>query len=71
MSKAALDRKIDAIFKHESQKDRAMFPGAYDRREFWERARDRNRDTADALNALGLPEFYAIEAFVTTDKLPN
>ena len=71
MSKAALDRKIDAIFKHESQKDRAMFPGAYDRREFWERARDRNRDMADALNALGLPEFYAIEAFVTTDKLPN
>ena len=71
MSKAALDRKIEAIFKHESQKDRAMFPGAYDNREFWERARDRNRETADALNSLGLPEFYAIEAFVTTDTLPN
>ncbi|TDI74867.1 MAG: glucosamine-6-phosphate deaminase, partial [Bacteroidetes bacterium] len=37
MSKANLDRKIEAIFKHESQKDRAMFPGAYDSREFWER----------------------------------
>ncbi len=65
LSKADLNRKIEAIFKHESQKDRAMFPGAYDSREFWERARDRNCDTADELNALGLPEFYAAEAYVT------
>ena len=65
MSKADLDRKIEAVFKHESQKDRAMFPGAYDTREFWERARDRNRATADALNKLGLPEFYVAEAYVT------
>lgn len=64
MSKANLNRKIEAIFKHESQKDRAMFPGAYDSREFWERARDRNTQTAEALNALGLPEFYAAEAYV-------
>ena len=65
MSKADLDRKIEAVFKHESQKDRAMYPGAYDSREFWERARDRNRATADALNKLGLPEFYVAEAYVT------
>ena len=70
LSKADLDRKVEAIFKHESQKDRAMFPGAYDDREFWERARDRNRDTADRLNGLGLPEFYAAEAFVTTYDMP-
>ena len=70
LSKAGLDRKVEAIFKHESQKDRAMFPGAYDEREFWERARDRNRDTADTLNLLGLPEFYAAEAFVTTRDMP-
>ena len=69
MSKANLDRKIEAIFKHESQKDRAMFPGAYDSREFWERARDRNTETASALNSLGLPEFYAIEAFVKAESL--
>jgi glucosamine-6-phosphate deaminase len=69
LSKANLDRKIEAIFKHESQKDRAMFPGAYDAREFWERARDRNQDTARALNRLGLPEFYAAEAYVTTERL--
>jgi glucosamine-6-phosphate deaminase len=70
LSKADLDRKVEAIFKHESQKDRAMFPGAYDDREFWERARDRNRDTADMMNGLGLPEFYAAEAFVTTYEMP-
>ena len=70
MSKADLDRKVEAIFKHESQKDRAMFPGAYDEREFWQRARDRNRGTADTLNNLGLPEFHAAEAFVTTYEMP-
>jgi glucosamine-6-phosphate deaminase len=69
LSKADLDRKIEAIFKHESQKDRALFPGAYDDREFWQRARDRNCDTAEALDALGLPEFYAVEAFVTAEEL--
>jgi glucosamine-6-phosphate deaminase len=61
---------VEAIYKHESQKDQAMFPGAYDEREFWQRARDRNRDTADTLNQLGLPEFYAAEAFVTTYEMP-
>ena len=69
MSKAEMTRKIEAIFKHESQKDRAMFPGAHDKREFWQRARDRNTATATALNRLGLPEFYAAEAFVTSYKL--
>ncbi len=69
MSKADLDRKIEAVYKHESQKDRAMFPGAYDAREFWERARDRNRATADALNKLGLPEFYVAEAYVTAYEM--
>jgi len=64
MSKADLDRKIEAIFKHESQKDRAMYPGAYDSREFWERAKQRNQETAKRLDALGLPEFHAVEAYV-------
>jgi glucosamine-6-phosphate deaminase len=59
-----LERKRDAIFRHQSQKDRAMFPGGSDRREFWQRAEDRNRATARAYDALGLPEFYALEGFV-------
>ncbi|HET6568868.1 MAG TPA: glucosamine-6-phosphate deaminase [Rhodothermales bacterium] len=70
LSKADMDRKIEAIFKHESQKDRAMFPGAYDEREFWQRAKDRNTETAEQLNRLGLPEFYAAEAYVTTHEMP-
>lgn len=69
MSKTEMARKIEAIFKHESQKDRAMFPGAYDEREFWQRARDRNTGTAEALNRLGLPEFFGAEAFVVTGAL--
>jgi len=59
-----LEQKKAAIFRHQSQKDRAMFPGGTDRREFWQRAEDRNRGTAKLYDALGLPEFYALEAFV-------
>jgi glucosamine-6-phosphate deaminase len=59
-----LAHKREAIFRHQSQKDRAMFPGGADRREFWQRAEDRNRDTAKLYDALGLPEFYALEGFV-------
>ena len=58
-----LDIKRKAIFMHESQKDEALFPGS-DPREFWERAEDRNRGTANRFNQIGLPEFFAIEAFV-------
>ena len=56
-------RKRKAIFKHQSQKDVAMFPGA-DKREFWERAEDRNKDTARQYDMLGLAQYEAIEAFV-------
>ena len=59
-----LERKKQAIFRHQSQKDRAMFPGGADRREFWQRAEDRNLATARTYDALGLPEYYAMEAFV-------
>jgi len=57
-------RKRMAIFKHESQKDRALFPGPTDAREFWQRAEDRNRETAELYDRLGLPEYQAIEGFV-------
>jgi glucosamine-6-phosphate deaminase len=59
-----LERKKLAIFRHQSQKDRAMFPGGSDRREFWQRSEERNRGTAEVYDRLGLPEFYALEAFV-------
>ncbi len=63
LSPAEVGRKRAAIFKHESQKDRALFPGP-DKREFWKRAEDRNSDTARLYDALGLAEYEAIEGFV-------
>jgi glucosamine-6-phosphate deaminase len=64
LSPCDLERKKQAIFRHQSQKDRAMFPGGLDRREFWQRAEDRNRHTAQVYDKLGLPEFYALEGLV-------
>ena len=55
--------KRRAIFKHQSQKDRPLFPG-HDDREFWQRAEARNKATAQLFDALGLPEYAAMEAFV-------
>lgn len=63
LSPDELIRKRRAVFKHQSQKDSALFPGA-DKREFWVRAEDRNHATASVYNQLGLPEYEAIEAFV-------
>lgn len=63
LSPSELLRKRVAIFKHESQKDRALFPGA-DEREFWQRAEDRNKATAQVYDQLGLAEYEAIEGFV-------
>ena len=61
LSEEELRHKILAIFKHQSQKDRAPFPGV-DEREFWQRVEERNRDTARRVDQLGLPEYYAMEA---------
>jgi len=63
LSPDELLRKRRAIFKHQSQKDRPLFPGS-DPREFWQRADDRTRGTAELYDNLGLAEYEAIEAFV-------
>jgi glucosamine-6-phosphate deaminase len=63
LSPEMVERKKQAIFRHESQKDSALFPGS-DKREFWERAEERTKHTAALYNRLGLPEFYALEGFV-------
>ena len=62
LSPDELFRKRKAIFKHQSQKDSALFPG-HDDREFWVRAEDRNRSTAHKYDELGLAEYEAMEAF--------
>ncbi|SFG02712.1 glucosamine-6-phosphate deaminase [Pontibacter chinhatensis] len=56
-------RKRQAIFKHQSQKDTPVFPGD-DSREFWVRAEERNRETAERYHKLGLADYEAMEAFV-------
>jgi glucosamine-6-phosphate deaminase len=63
LSPTELAIKRKAIFMHQSQKDRPPFPGN-DEREFWERAEDRNKETATAYHQLGLSNYEAMEAFV-------
>ncbi|MEL1253584.1 glucosamine-6-phosphate deaminase [Flavobacterium sp. DGU38] len=62
MSPDQVLKKRHAIFFHQSQKDGVMFQGD-DSREFWIRAEDRNRLTAEKYHALGLADYSAIEAF--------
>jgi len=62
LSPDELLRKRRAIFKHQSQKDRPLFPG-HDSREFWQRAEQRNKFTAKQYDQLGLAEYEAMEAF--------
>ena len=63
LSQEELTLKIQAIFKHQSQKDSAPFPGQ-DAREFWQRVEHRNKATSAQLDQLGLAEYFAMEAYV-------
>jgi glucosamine-6-phosphate deaminase len=63
LSEEELRTKIMAIFKHQSQKDKAPFPGLDDR-EFWQRVEERNMTTAQLVDQLGLPEYFAMESYV-------
>ena len=62
ISPAELAIKRKSIYKHSSQNNGPAFPGD-DPREFWQRAEDRNRNTADIYNRLGMAEYEAIEVF--------
>src|SRR4029079_14577689 len=53
LSQEELRLKIQAIFKHQSQKDSAPFPGP-DEREFWQRVEARNTGTAAGPDRVGL-----------------
>lgn len=63
MSPDQIVQKRLGIFIHQSQKDVVPFQGT-DLREFWQRAEDRNANTADLYDRLGLQKYAAIEAFV-------
>jgi glucosamine-6-phosphate deaminase len=63
MSPDQVIKKRNGIFIHQSQKDMVPFQGD-DSREFWQRAEERNSNTADLYAKLGLTKFAAMEAFV-------
>jgi len=68
LSPKEVEIKTLSILKHQSQKDNPMFPGD-DKREFWERVKIRNKNTANTLKIIGLPEYEAAEAFVDLNDL--
>jgi len=63
MSPDQVSKKRYGIFIHQSQKDMVPFQGN-DSREFWQRAEERNKSTAEAYAQLGLTHYAAMEAFV-------
>jgi glucosamine-6-phosphate deaminase len=63
MSPDQVMQKRFGIFIHQSQKDMVPFQGT-DSREFWQRAEERNANTANLYAALGLTKYAAMEAFV-------
>lgn len=63
MSPDQVLKKRYGIFIHQSQKDMVPFQGS-DTREFWQRAEDRNANTANLYAQLGLTKYAAMEAFV-------
>jgi glucosamine-6-phosphate deaminase len=63
MSPDQVMKKRYGIFIHQSQKDAVPFQGS-DNREFWQRAEERNSNTANLYAALGLTKYAAMEAFV-------
>lgn len=63
MSPDQVKKKRYGIFIHQSQKDMVPFQGT-DSREFWQRAEERNANTANLYSELGLTKYAAIEAFV-------
>jgi glucosamine-6-phosphate deaminase len=63
MSPEELREKRNAILRQQSQMESAPFLGK-DERLFWQRAEDRNRETAKRYDNLGLACYEAMEAFV-------
>jgi glucosamine-6-phosphate deaminase len=63
MSPDQVLKKRYGIFIHQSQKDMVPFQGS-DSREFWQRAEERNENTANLYAQLGLTHYAAVEAFV-------
>ena len=62
MSPQQVLKKRKSIFFHKSQNNSVMFQGE-DKREFWERVEQRNRDIAKQYRKLGMADYQAMETF--------
>lgn len=62
MSPQQVLKKRKSIFFHKSQNNSVMFQGE-DKREFWERVEERNRDIAKQYRKLGMADYQAMETF--------
>ena len=69
-ARATWHRKRAAIFRHESQKDSALFPGPDDAANSGSGPRTATGNTADVYNQIGLPEYFALEGFVRWNGVP-
>ncbi|MEM1058522.1 MAG: glucosamine-6-phosphate deaminase [Verrucomicrobiota bacterium] len=62
LSPSEMANKLEAIYRHQSQRSQSPVGGGGGN-EPWQQAEHLNRETADAYDALGLPEYEAIETF--------
>jgi glucosamine-6-phosphate deaminase len=70
VSPAEVMTKRLAIFKHTSQANDPPFPGD-DTREFWVRAEERNRNSADLYRMIGMAEYEAMEWFTKYEHVTS
>jgi glucosamine-6-phosphate deaminase len=66
ISPEELHTKRLTVFKHSSQKE-MIYPGT-EEKQVWKYAEERNRETAEHLNKLGMAEYEAAELFVRFSK---
>ena len=62
LSPEQVNRKRKSIFYHQSQNNTVMFQGD-DKREFWQRVEERNREIAKQYRKLGMADYQAMETF--------
>lgn len=63
LSPDELANKIKGIYQHQSQRSQTPLADPGGHREFWQQAEARNEATARVYDALGLPEYAALEGF--------
>lgn len=63
LSPAELENKIQGIYQHQTQRSQSPYGNRQGTRDTWNLAEQLNQNTAEIYDALGLPEYEALEAF--------